>query len=661
MSDVSLLDRAILAVAPGWARRRARDRAWVAYYESATPSRARPGRRESGSGNAAIQRAGKLLREQARHLEQNHDLARGVLDVLVRNTVGTGIGVEPQPRMAGDRAEIADDLAWELSRLWREWCRRPEVTWALDMGAAERLCARTWFRDGEVFAQRIGGTSAVLDHGTLVPYSVELLEPDFVPFDHNRLPATGQTSITMGIETNAWNRPIGYWVYRRHPGEQVSIPSPSDLKRIGADFMLHLKAIDRIGQLRGASVFASVLGRLEDIKDYEESERVAAKVAASMAAMIIKGSPDDYEPPVSDGTGEAKRMRRFPAGMVFDDLRPGESVQTIDTKRPNPNALNWRQGQLRAVAAGVGTSYSSTAKSYDGTYSSQRQELVEQWGAYQILAAEFIARITRPIYEDFVRFAMLSRQITLPAGVDPASVYDAEFIAPQMPWIDPVKEVESWALLEDRAYASGPEIVRRRGASPHNVLDQQARWLRQKEEANIPAAGAAATEKAADRAAEQQAKTTQADDAMQQQARRVDDLRAQLDDLLQRGQTQAAADKSSELTAAILAVAAREPAAPNVTIHMPASPDIAVAAPVVNVSAPEVKVEPQITVQAAEPPVVNLEATIDVPQAPAAQVVVQAAAPAAAEAPKPWTTETTIDEFDDKGRAKKYRTRPIKD
>jgi capsid protein len=197
-----VLERAILAVSPGWARRRALSRSWHAYYEATNPSISRPGRREAGSGNAAVARGGRALRELARALEQNHDLARGVLDVLVRNTVGTGIGVEPQPRMAGRAAPINDDFAWEISKLWRDFCKRPEVTWQHDQGSAERLMARTWFRDGEVFAQRVLGENALLDHGTKVPYSIEMIEPDLLPFDHNRIASPGTTAITMAIETN---------------------------------------------------------------------------------------------------------------------------------------------------------------------------------------------------------------------------------------------------------------------------------------------------------------------------------------------------------------------------------------------------------------------------------------------------------------------------
>jgi capsid protein len=45
-----------------------------------------------------------------------------------------------------------------------------------------------------------------------------------------------------------------------------------------------------------------------------------------------------------------------------------------------------------------------------------------------------------------------------------------------MPWIDPKKEAEGLALMEDNVYMSAPEIIRRRGANPRDVLDQESAW-----------------------------------------------------------------------------------------------------------------------------------------------------------------------------------------
>jgi len=463
------LDRIIAFFAPKTALHRAHARRILSYYEIAKPSPYRKGRRSVGSGNESVAKAAESPREQARWLEENHDLAIGVLDVLVQNVVGpAGVQVEPQPRHRD--GSIHDELARQILTLHRDWSKRPEVTWSHNWASAQRLLCRTWLRDGEVLAQRLLGTSPVLDHGTEIPYSVEMLEPDFMPMNYDDI----NRNIRMGVQRNQWNRPVRYLIYKKHPGDQTTYLTEADLKSVSADRMLHLKLTNRINQVRGVSIFATVMARLDDLKDYEESERVAAKVAASMAAFIIKGQPDMY-------TGDLdKEMRdiRFRPGMVFDDLEPGESVGTIDTNRPNANLATYRQGQLRAIAAGTRITYSSAAKDYGGTYSSQRQELVEGYGAYGVLANEFIGQMVTPVYEDMIDAAILSGKLRIPRDVDPETINDALFIPPQMPWIDPQKEAVALETLENNVHASGPEIIRRRGQNPRDVLEQEANWRR---------------------------------------------------------------------------------------------------------------------------------------------------------------------------------------
>lgn len=474
----TLSDRVVSWFLPTAGVRRAQARAVLAYFEAARPDRLRKNRRATGSVNDDVLRAGSSLREIARHLEQNYDLALGVLNTLVANIVGpNGIGVEPQPRNAD--GSINDDLARQILDLYKNWQTCPEVTRQHDWPSAQRLLCRSWMRDGEVFVQMVAGILASLDHGTRVPFSLEMLEADYVPL---QLQSTSPATVSQGIETNAWGAPTGYHVLRENPLEGNATTLGGRTKRVPADRMLHIKNVHRIRQLRGVSVFASVLNRFDDLKDYEESERIAAKIAASMAAFIKKGAPEDYQP---DETG-APRQMKFRPGMVFDDLRPGEEIGMIDTNRPNPNLETYRSGQLKAVAAGAGPTFSSISRTYDGTYSAQRQELVEGYAVYSILSSEFISRIVRPVYERFIATAVASGVLRVPAGVVPETVDDAAYMPPAMPWIDPRKEAEAWALLEDRAYASGPEIVRKRGGNPVETLEQQARWRREKDKHGIP-------------------------------------------------------------------------------------------------------------------------------------------------------------------------------
>ena len=178
----TITDRLVAWISPEAGVRRARARAVLAYYEAARADRLRKGRRETGSANDAIGRAGANLRNQAWHFEQNYDLALGTLDTLVRNVVGpNGIGIEPQPRR--EDGSIDDELARAILELWSDWSTRPEVTALHDWASAQRMMCRSWLRDGEVFAQALIGAVPYLTHGTRVPYSIEMLECDFVPLD----------------------------------------------------------------------------------------------------------------------------------------------------------------------------------------------------------------------------------------------------------------------------------------------------------------------------------------------------------------------------------------------------------------------------------------------------------------------------------------------
>lgn len=476
---LNLLERGILAISPGWAAARMQSRLRVqAYgnaYEAVNHSRLRKRQKDFGSGNMVAGLAHRQLRDVARNLDRNHDLARGVLNALVRNVVGpTGIGVDPQPR--GPDGEILTDLAKQLDDLWQQWSMAPEVTGELNRARAEQLLARTWFRDGEGLWQYLEGAVPKLNHNTSVPFSLELLEPDLLPIDYN----DPIKKIIQGIEIDAWGRPQGYWFYKEHPGDPfVALPT---LKRLGTDRVGHIKMVDRLGQRRGVSMFASVLTRLDDLKDYEESERIAARIAASMAAFIKKGDSGLYEPEATPGV---PRQMNFAPGMIFDDLRPGEEIGTIDSKRPNPQAATWRDGQMRAIAAGTDSSNSTISKNYNGTYSAQRQELVEQWQAYAVCSQAFIDQFTREVYGRFVASCLAGGLIRPVKGVTFAQLSHAVYMPPSMPWIDPVKEVQGWQMQEDRAYISGAEIVRRQGRNPQDVIRGQAKWQKDLADAGV--------------------------------------------------------------------------------------------------------------------------------------------------------------------------------
>lgn len=471
------------ALSPRWALQRERHkRGLQAFYEATEPSRLRKAR-TGASANSTNDRSAIALVNMARHLEENLDIASGALDVLVGNTVGPGILPEPLVETTG--GDPAEDFNQGLLRLYDDWIHSPEVSGQHDYYSLQRLAARSWLRDGEVFGQRLIGRVPNLMHGTVLPYSLEAFECDFVPFDLT----DQQKNIRQGIELDRWGRPTRYHFYINHPGENIGGLSSLrfDTKPVTAERIMHVKMVKRLHQLRGITVFASTLARFEDIKEIDESERVAARVAAAMSAYIKKGTPDDYAPTelAADGTRKLREMEMIP-GLIFDDLQPGEDVGTIVSNRPNNQLIPFRDAQLRSGAAGLMCSYSSLSKNYNGTYSAQRQELVEQFNTYRALSGQFVFRWCQPVWDGFIDSVLASGALST-SGVDMETVYNVSHTAPPMPWIDPESEVNAAILAEQHFYESKSNIIRRRGGNPDQVYreiqrDRQAMERRGLEE-----------------------------------------------------------------------------------------------------------------------------------------------------------------------------------
>jgi len=591
---MSWLDRMVISrVSPSWALKRSRARmAYKAFaeYEAVAPSRLRKERKNRKSANAENDKSAADLRSMARHMEQNLDIASGALDVLVANTIGTGI--QPEPQVELKTGEPAEGFNRALLRLWDDWIYCPEVTQQMDYYTLQRLTARSFYRDGDVFGQQLMGPIPMLDHGTILPYSLELLEADYVP-----LGLTDQSrSIIQGIETNGWGRPRAYWVYKSHPGETMMLNI--DVKRVPADRMFHLKMVKRLHQLRGISVFAPAIARMDDIKEIDESERVAARVAAAMAGYIKKGSPDLYVPAVGgDGQPELRNMEYVP-GMIFDDLLPGEEIGTISSNRPNNALIPFRDSQLRSAAAGLMTGYSSLSKNYNGTYSAQRQELVEQFVNYRMLTGYFCFRFCQRVWDGFIDTVRITGAIEIPRDVDLSTLYNASHTPPPMPWIDPVKEMQANEIAEDRGWKSRPGIIRERGANPDQVNREILQDAQERERLGLELGG---PERAASDQAAQQAEADR-EAADERDMRREDNADARTERVVQ-----AVCNAPPPMMNVTTGTITVEPAKLDVHNHVaPAAVTVEAApAPVVNITTPEQVINLEATVEA---PIVNVAA-----------------------------------------------------
>jgi lambda family phage portal protein len=483
---MNLYDRILLQVAPKQAWQRARYRHLATnLHDGFGEGSERRGRQTFGhrsiTADNRVARDGRTIRDQARCLEETYDIAEAVISTFVKAIIGHEVIFEPQV-MSVD-GELHAEVNDQLRHWYKVWARRPEVTWEYDYHEGCRQHIRSYLRDGDVFQQYVQGFVPSLEHGSDVPLSLEHIEADFCPINYS----DPMQRIVQGVEKNAWGRAVAYWLYKTLPGEYMSSArGGTPDKRVPRDRMIHQKNTTHFRQTRGISILAPVLSRFEDIKDIEESERVAARCAAAMVGVRKRGTADDWMPPEDDA--ESTELG-FEPGMWYD-LEAGEDIQIHASNRPNNQLIAFMGEQMRRVSGGTGANASSISKNFGGTYSSQRQEMVEGYVGYGVIHADTVNAKLYPDWVKLVETLVTARLIDIPADVVLSTLYDVDIPRPAMPWIDPQKEANAFVTLVDAELESPTHVMRMRGRNPVVVraqIEADRKWrLAQKQEPAFP-------------------------------------------------------------------------------------------------------------------------------------------------------------------------------
>lgn len=464
------MERLIRWLAPGVALRRQAARVQLdrltqvrRNYQAASPTHVRVTPPPSLSGNAVMDHARGKLRDWGRTLDENHDMTCAALDILSQATAHQRL----IPMLKSKAGQPLEDQSLALADAWGRWGKQCDATGMHTWRTLSMLIARTWFRDGEAFVVHHFNSGA---HRGPVPYAITVLEPDFLPYDdfENR-PGVPGARIIHGIEVDQNGRAIRYHFYDAHPGESLTELPTGKTRPLPAAAVSHIRTCTRLGQYRGSSVLAPAVTRIADLHEYEQSENFAAKVASSVCIAITR------DPGFVDPDGKHERSGAIPfelqSGAVFDDLLPGEKVEVVDTSRPNPELGNHRKNMARAFTAGIGVSYSSTTHDYQGTYTQQRQDLVESRMRYRVPQGIFRDQVLESVYTNFVRANQLAAQahrVDL-RGVDPRSMFEFDLIPIEVPWIQPNHEAQADTEQIENRTESRQGIMRKRGIDPHRV------------------------------------------------------------------------------------------------------------------------------------------------------------------------------------------------
>ncbi|MBU1612386.1 MAG: phage portal protein, partial [Proteobacteria bacterium] len=254
-----------------------RQREVLLSYKAASkkgPNRAWRG--DNRSADEVLLRDWKDVTARARELVQSSSHIAGALEKICSNVIYTGIVPQAQLKKSnGVFDKVRNDA---VESRFSKWARSKKVRWFEKV----KLVLRHLWQDGEILVHWFIDPT-MLEEG-LVPLRVELLEADhFDASVHGQL--RNGNYARRGIEFDATGDPVAYHLFTEHPGNCGAMLL-AETRRIPADNIIHIFEPKRASQTRGISWLYAVIMRMRDLDEYEESERIAARLTSAFAFFL---------------------------------------------------------------------------------------------------------------------------------------------------------------------------------------------------------------------------------------------------------------------------------------------------------------------------------------------------------------------------------------
>jgi lambda family phage portal protein len=360
------LDGMLEPFAPAMAAKRSAAR--IAFSEVRQYDVAQRGRRTAGwrrpatSADAEAQRGLTLLRNSGHDLVRNNKYAAAGVRQIVANMIGDGI--------APQFSHAEPGVAAKADEAWRRWAEG-RVSDRGDFYEHQKLGARTMIIGGEsltLWRPDAGGPDGM----------VAGLEGDYLDLSKSQ-ELTGGAYIVQGVEHDAADDRTAYWLFGRHPGDEI-LTTKRVSNPVSAAHVDHVFERLRHGQTRGVSWLSSVAMTLRDIGDIEDAVRMQQKVQACLGLIITPGDDANASPLAGDRASDLppeRGIENLSPGLIMR-TRKGETVHTVNPTQ-SAGAVEFIRQQLAAVSANMAPYHVMTGDVSQANYSSLRAAMLGHW------------------------------------------------------------------------------------------------------------------------------------------------------------------------------------------------------------------------------------------------------------------------------------------
>lgn len=420
------------------------------------------------------------MRSRSRATTRDDPIGSGVVGVLVRKVVGTGVRAQVRIPGSTKKAEaievVADELLAKIDRAN-----------VLDYAAHQRLVYQRTVEDGDVLLRRV-----VSAPGT--PEWIEVVEGERLATPMDARPESPRGRIVAGVEKDEHSIPVAYWVMRRHPNEHQgqgvvvgpkaplgTVPiSKSEFDRVPSDqCMLVRSRVTRSGQTRGVPIFHACVQDLLDLDLLILASLKRTQVAACIAMFITSaGDSVDLLQLTSEDYGYQLDQTLEP-GMLFR-LFPGESVTPLNPTTGVPDLDRFVMLLAKRVGAAVGLSPQTVLQAWEGlSYSTARTIKTGEKETIRLERSSFVSQACawerRVVLED----ALLRgdpRLLAVGATREDLAERYAAWIGDEEQWVDPTSEASATREMLDMGLTSQQIECARLGRDWEDVLRQNLEY-----------------------------------------------------------------------------------------------------------------------------------------------------------------------------------------
>jgi capsid protein len=372
------------------------------------------------------------LRMRSKQLFEENLYARGLIRRLVTNEIATGLHLESTPveSLLGRAEDSLADWAEDVETRFSLWQSDP---WLCDYGELRTFGA----------LQIQARMQALVEGDVLVVLrqfsSTQLPRVQLISGSAVRSPTMGRVQLAQGnrivegVELDAQNRQVAYWVTQRD-GTSKRLPAAGP--KSGRRLAWLVYGTDRqLDDVRGKPLLTLVLQSLREIDRYRDSVQRKAVVNSMLAMFVQKDAPAPGSRPAMRGAvrkgsiddrvdgnvGDAPRrfnVAELIPGMVIDELNVGEKPVGFPSNGIDEKFGAFEEAIIQAVAWANEIPPEILRLSFSSNYSASQAAINELKLYLNKVRADFGDMFCTPIFVEWIVAMALVNKVQAPELVD---------------------------------------------------------------------------------------------------------------------------------------------------------------------------------------------------------------------------------------------------